>query len=303
MSLYLKYRPESLDQIVGNAKEVEILDKMLTNKKTCPHSFLLHGPTGCGKTTVARIIAKRLGAENITQLEVDSADFRGIDTVREIREASRHTPIVGDARVWIIDECHKMTEPAQNAILKQLEDSPKHTYFILCTTEKDKLLKTIQGRCQPFRFSQLEEIEMIGLLRRICRLENESVSRDVLEMIARDSLGHPRNAINVLEQVLKVDEEKRIEVAEQAAIEQGEIIELCRALIKRTGWKEYSLILNKIKKQEAEDIRHAVLGYCNSILLQKEDERVDLVLEQFIEPFYDSGFAGVMLACRIICKS
>ena len=132
MSLYLQYRPIELSQLKGNADIVATLEGMLDNRTSCPHAFLLHGPTGCGKTTIGRIIASSLGCKDSDFTEVDSADFRGIDTIREIRKSSQFMPTHGDVRVWLIDECHKMTNDAQNALLKILEDTPTHIYFVLC---------------------------------------------------------------------------------------------------------------------------------------------------------------------------
>ena len=108
MSLYLKYRPTELTQIKGNEDFILVLDNMLNDPQTCPHAFLLHGQTGCGKTTVGRIIAERLECSPEDLREVDSADFRGIDTIRDIRKNSQFKPMKGKVRVWLLDECHKL---------------------------------------------------------------------------------------------------------------------------------------------------------------------------------------------------
>ena len=176
MSLYLKYRPKDLSQIKGNKSLVDSLNNMLSNKETCPHTFLLHGPTGCGKTTIARIIANELGCHERDFIEINTADLRGIDTSREIINRSQFAPIQGSIMVWLIDECHKLTNDAQNALLKLLEDTPKHIYIILCTTDPQKLLSTIKGRCIQFQVSPLNDIEMFQLLRRIVRDEKEELN-------------------------------------------------------------------------------------------------------------------------------
>ena len=304
MSLYLKYRPDSLDKIRGNADIKASLAGMLSNLEECPHTFLMHGMTGCGKTTIARIIANELGCKGNDYREVDSADFRGIDNVREIRKLSGFKAIDSSCRVWVIDECHKLTNDAQNALLKLLEDTPKHVYIILCTTDPQKLLETIKGRCTQFQVKPLNEVEMYNLLRRIVKNEGETLEKEIYDIIARDSLGRPRNAIQILEQVLRVDPERRAEVAQQAAVEASQGIELCRALFKPNGsWKEIARILTGLKDQEAESVRRMVLGYCQAVLLKTDNYRAAVILEAFIEPFYDSGFPQLVYACYSVIKT
>jgi DNA polymerase III subunit gamma/tau len=296
-SLYLKYRPTSLGEIIGNEAVISAVANMLKDKKKCPHAFLLTGGTGCGKTTLGRIIAKELGVSDSDFREVDSADFRGIDTVREIRKNSQYKPLEGSCRVWLIDECHKMTGDAQSAFLKALEDTPPHVYFILCTTDPQKLLPTIRGRCTTFSMEPLSDRLMMGLLRQVTKAENENLSKQIYEQIIQDSQGHPRNALQVLDQVLRVPVEKRMETAQRTAEEQSQVIELCRALVKNESWSKIKVILNGLKGQDPESIRRMVLGYCQAILLKAENQRAGLIMEEFIEPFYNTGFPGLVFAC------
>jgi DNA polymerase III gamma/tau subunit len=304
MSLYLKYRPTTLTQIRGNSEVVASLEGMLADLTSCPHSFLLHGPTGCGKTTIARIIADRVGCQGSDYTEIDSADFRGIDTIRKVRNDSQYMAMQGAVRVWVVDECHKMTNDAQNALLKILEDTPAHIYFILCTTDPQKLIATIKGRCVQFQVLPISDEQMLALLRRIVHSEGEKVESEVLQQILSDSYGHPRNAIQILEQVLSVPPEQRLEIAKQSALVQSQSIELCRALIKRASWGAVAKILNGLKDQEPEDIRRAVLGYCQATLLKGgENDVAGLIMEEFMEPFYNSGFPNLVFACYSITKN
>jgi DNA polymerase-3 subunit gamma/tau len=303
MSLYLQYRPIELSQLKGNADIVATLEGMLDNRTSCPHAFLLHGPTGCGKTTIGRIIASSLGCKDSDFTEVDSADFRGIDTIREIRKSSQFMPTHGDVRVWLIDECHKMTNDAQNALLKILEDTPTHIYFVLCTTEPQKLLATIKSRCSQFGVKPLTDEEMFSLLRMVVREEGQSLSKDIYTQIVKDSQGHPRNALQILEQVLNAPEEQRLEMSKQTAFLQSQGIDLCRALIKKESWTKVRTILEGLKDQEAESIRRMVLGYCQAILLKKDEPLCGLIMEEFMNPFYDSGFPQLVYACYAIIKS
>ncbi len=299
MGFHLKYRPTTLDEVIGNVELLAVLSAML-EKEDKPHSILLHGPTGCGKTTIGRIIAKELGVSESDLKEVDSADFRGIDTVREIRKQSQYKPLEGDYRVWIIDECHKMTNDAQNALLKILEDTPKHVYFILCTTDPQKLIPTIKGRCSQFQVKLLNEREMFKLLRLVVKAEDDNLPKTVYEQIILDSFGHPRNALQILEQVLAVESNLRLVTAQKAAEEISQSIELCRALIGQASWKKVSAILNGLKGQDPEGIRRHVLGYAQSILLKESNDKAAQVIEEFYEPTYNIGFPGVVLACYSI---
>ncbi len=304
MSLYLKYRPQTLEEIVGNSEVSGALEGMLRDLRVCPHAFLLSGPTGCGKTTVGRIIATRLDCVGSDFREIDSADFRGIDTVREIRKQSQFKSLEGPCRVWLIDECHKMTNDAQNALLKILEDTPPHIYFILCTTDPHKLLKTIQGRCSQFAMKPLNERQMFKLLRSVVKAEEQDIPKIVYDQITQDSFGHPRNALQILDQVLRVDPEQRLEVAKRSAEEQSESIELCRALINGDGWKRVSGILNGLKDQDAESIRRHVMGYARSVLYKEGNDNAGSVLEEMLNPAIKyEGHPGLVYACYIVTKT
>jgi len=299
MSLFNKYRPQELKQVKGNEDVLVALDKMLSNVGTFPHAVLLTGPSGTGKTTVGRIIATRLGCVGSDYKEVDSGQFRGIDTIREIRSNAQYAAMEGAVRVWLIDECHKMTGDAMSALLKILEDAPAHVFFILCTTDPQKLLPTIKSRCSTFQMQPLQDDVMVSLLRRIAKKEGEQVEEEILQQIASDSLGQSRNAIQVLEQVLNTPPERRLEVAKRAAEQQSKGIELCNALINRKPWKMVAGILVSLKEQDndAESVRRMVLGYCQSCLLKgMTNHQIAHVMECFMDNTYDSGFPAITFA-------
>lgn len=300
MELYNKYRPKKLDEVVGNRIMLKALAGLLS--KTPPHAFLFEGPTGCGKTTLARIVAKELKAIDDDFVEIDSADFRGIDTIRNLKRQSAFSPMHGKVRVFLIDECHKLTVDAQNALLKLLENPPKHAFFILATTDSQKLLKTIKGRCSRFILSLLGDEEMHLLLKRVVKFESGKVVKEAYERIINDSFGHPRNALQILEQVLAVPAKEQLKVAKRSAAEESQSIELCRALIMATSWKKVSNLLKGLKQEDAEGVRRHVLGYAQSVLLNKDSPKAAIILEEFIEPFYNSGFPGLVLACYLVVK-
>jgi DNA polymerase III subunit gamma/tau len=303
MTLYQEHRPTVFNEVKGNEGILASLQKLLSNPSKCPHAFLLHGPTGCGKTTIARIIANTLGCSGQDLYEIDSGQFRGIDMIREIREISTYRPITSKSRVWILDEAQKLTGDAQSALLKILEDTPEYAYFIICTTEPNKLISPILGRCSQFQVAQLTEQQMVGLLKTIVKKEGDSLEQEVYLQITQDSLGHPRNAINILEQVLASPKESRLNIAKQTAAKQSQSIELCRALIKGAKWREVQGILQGLADQDPESIRRHILGYCQSVLLKGDDVRAGLIMEFMVEPFYASGFPGLVFACYTITKN
>lgn len=303
MTLYKKHRPQKFKEIVGNAGVVESLQKMVSDLETCPHSFLFHGPTGCGKTTLARIVGKELGIKGSDLRELDVADFRGIDVIREIRKQSAFKAIEGKNRMWILDESHKLTNDAQNALLKILEDTPDHVYFILCTTDPQKLIKTIRGRCSQFSVDLLTNKEMQKLLLRVCRAEKVKPQKKWIIQIIKEAKGHPRNALQILDQVIRVSEKNRLKIIKQIALEENQSIELCRALLKNDPWKKIRNILKGLKDQDPESIRRHVLGYAQSVVLNADNERAGLIMEEFLTPTYDAGFAQIVYASYVVSKN
>lgn len=304
MGLYQKHRPKTLDQVVGNKSLITTLKNTCKDTSKIPHAILLVGGTGCGKTTLARIIASMLDCGVNNLIEIDTAVFNGIETVRKINNDSQFTPLGGGSRVFIIDEVHRMTTDAQNAFLKILEDTPPHIYFILCTTNENSLIPTVRGRCSRYQVSLLSDNEMFVLIESVCKKEKQTLDKEITDQIVKSAQGHPRNALTILEQVLTTPEDKRLKVAERAQELEVEAIELCRALLARKNWSTISKILKGLKGQDdAESVRRMVLGYMSSVLLNKDDEQAGLVLECFEEPFYNGGFPLLVSACYKVVKS
>lgn len=302
MSLYLKYRPTNFKQVHGNEEIVEALAKMVATPAECPHSMLFHGPKGNGKTTLARLVAKELGIKGQDLREMDTADFRGIDSVREIRKQAKYKPLEGNRRMWILDEAHQLTKDAQNALLKILEDTPNHVYFALCTTDPQKLLPTVKDRCSKFEVRPLTNKEMTKLLVKICKAEKEPLQKKVVLQIVKDANGHPRAALQILDQAFRVDPDKRLKVAKQSVAQENESIELCRAMINREPWSKVRNILKGLKDEDPESVRRHVLGYTQSVVLNGDNEQAGAILEEFIHPFYESGMPGLVYACYAVCK-
>jgi len=303
MTLYQKYRPKTFEEVIGNEASIAALEKALT-KKNHSHVYLLSGPPGTGKTTIARIVANRLGATDMDLKEINSANARGIETAREIIQSIRYNP-QGKAIVFILDEFHKWTNDAQSALLKPLEDTPESVYFFLCTTDPGKLIKAVKSRCTEIKTVNLSIEKLVTLIKRINRLEELSISKNTIESIAEKAEGSPRNALVMLEQISNADSEEAIEkILDSKGNENDiEIIELARALLnEKNKWKDIAIILKKLKENgkldDVETIRYIILGYMNSVLLNgKLIPRAVGALEAFAEPTYNTGKAGITLAC------
>lgn len=303
MSLYNTYRPTSLSEIKGNETIKESLEGMMKKPEKINHSFLLTGQTGCGKTTIARVIGNLLEIDPVDFREIDSADFRGIDTIREIRKNAQFKPIKSKYRAFLLDECHQLSKDAQSALLKILEDTPKHVFFLLATTDPQKLLPTIKNRCNLMEVKPLSEKQTYRLIKSIVNKENDSLEKEIIEQIIESSQGLPRKALTILEQVLNVEPSKRLEAAKKLEESENEIIELARALMKENNWNRIKGILKGLKNQEPESIRRVVMGYASAILLNKDDTKAAIMLEEFIEPTYNSGFNQIVYACYNVIKS
>lgn len=304
MPLHLDHRPQTWDEIAGkdNLDNARRLSKLLASSpEEVPHSYLFCGPPGCGKTTLARITARELGCSDGDYIEMDSAQFRGIETVRSLRQHAQLAPSTGPCRVWLIDECHRLTTDAQEGLLKLLEDTPKHVFLLLATTEPEMLKETLRSRCHRFDVFRLNIYEMIKFLKKAIRREGQDVPKNVLSIIAKSAYGSPRKGLIGLEQVLSVPEEEYLKAAKSIGTEgiESEIRELCQGLIKGKGWKAISEVLSKLEnKEDAEKVRRAVLGYAHRVLVGGDSYEAYITLESFQRPTWDmGGWPAITFSC------
>ena len=226
LALYRKYRPSNLDDVVGQEEIKKILSTSIVNG-TITHAYLFSGPRGTGKTTMAKILANMVNCLNPVNgnpcnectncknlfnssdiIEIDAASNNGVDEIRDLREKANLVPSMCKYKVYIIDEVHMLTVQAFNALLKTLEEPPKHVIFILATTEYHKIPLTITSRCQKFQFNKIDDNLIVLRLRKIADLEKIEITDEALMEIAKISDGGMRDSINFLDQLrsFKCDE-------------------------------------------------------------------------------------------------
>jgi len=205
-ALYRKYRSKNLTEIVGQEHITKTLSNALKNNQIS-HAYLLTGPRGVGKTSVARILAHEVNnlaynddSSHLDIIEIDAASNRRIDEIRELRERVNVAPTSLKYKVYIIDEVHMLTKEAFNALLKTLEEPPAHVIFVLATTEANKVPDTISSRTQQFKFRSIPISQLVHQLKNIAQLEKIKISDQALKLIAEHGQGSFRDSISFLDQ-------------------------------------------------------------------------------------------------------
>ena len=206
--LYQAIRPSSFEEMIGNEAVVTALKKIIEcPAELRPHAFLFAGSSGCGKTTLARIVAKALGCSDMDLRELNAANTNGIQTVRDVVASASLAPMEGPCKVIIFDESHELTGKAQEALLKSIEDTYLHVHYIFCTTDPDQLIKTIQNRCTRFDVMALRYPQMAELIMTASEVADVPVSDNVLQKLIECAEGCPREAIVNLEKLRGLSEE------------------------------------------------------------------------------------------------
>jgi DNA polymerase III subunit gamma/tau len=213
-ALYRKYRSKSLSEVVGQSHVTDILARSL-EQGIIAHAYLLTGPRGTGKTSIARILAHEINklpydeeTPHLDIIEIDAASNNGVEDVRELREKVQIAPVSAAKKIYIIDEVHMLSKAAFNALLKTLEEPPEHAVFILATTDTDKLPATIISRTQRFNFRAMSINDGVKHLRYIADQEKIKITDDALELIATRGDGSFRDSVSLLDQLRSTADKK-----------------------------------------------------------------------------------------------
>lgn len=232
-SLAAKYRPKTLDDLVGQDSIVSILKSRIKTLKI-PNAFLLVGPTGCGKTTTARLIARYLNCDTLSACgkcpnciamdsgthrdykELNAADSRGIDDVRSLIQEARLMPSMGNLRIFVVDEAQQLTPQAAQAMLKQLEEPTDKTLWIICSMEPEKLLPALANRCQRLTIKTVDKDTMLSRLKLIVKKEKLKLPEDAYDIVVEYSMGQMRLALQNLDAVIQYLDSNPEDTAEAA---------------------------------------------------------------------------------------
>jgi DNA polymerase-3 subunit gamma/tau len=287
-ALYRKYRPQSFAEVRDQDHIVTVL-KGAIKKDSIPHALLFSGTRGTGKTTLARLFAGALETADHDLYEIDAASNRGIDDVRELKEAVHTLPYESKYKVYIIDEVHMLTKEAFNALLKTLEEPPAHVIFILATTEEEKLLDTILSRCQVFRFNSPSRAVLQQLAIDVSKQEGFAMSPEAADLVALAADGSFRDALGIIQKVILASGDAIGEADEVAAIIGAPKIQSLLNIIEALHNKDKETALTQIGNvaREAVDMKlfgRLLLEHVRAImLLRNVPSRADMILMPFGE--------------------
>lgn len=300
--LHTKYRPRTFDEVVGQDAVVRSLRRAVADGAS--RSFLLTGPAGCGKTTLARIAAAELGCAPEDIEEVDAATNTGVDDMRGVAAQLMYRPLGGGRRAIILDEAHRLSKNAWDSLLKIIEEPPDYAVWFLCTTEPTKVPKTIVTRCFPVELKPVRSADIEDLLTEVAGEEGLDLDEGVVRLCARSADGSPRQALVYLAACADVATVAEARELLRRAEDVPEAVELARLLVKRAPWDAVQDLLGALAAAgtSPESVRQVVRAYAAKVVLgaKSRDQAADGVelLDAFSEPCgSDTSLAPIIVAC------
>ena len=300
---HLKYRPCNWDEVLGHEAVVNSIRAALAKKSA--RTFLLTGGSGVGKTTIARLIAKEVGCSPSDIIEIDGATNTGIDDMRAVIERLQYKSLTGNARAVILDESHAVSKQSFQSMLKSLEEPPTDVYWVLCTTEPERIPKNIRTRCLQYDLRPVSTDEILVLLETVVKREKLVVKDKTLELIIEAAEGSPRQALVFLAECAELKDSASVKSLLKTVGESKEAIDLCRILLsvasgKGVPWSGVAKLIRAVESPP-ETTRIIVLRYMATVVLSgspdKSGPAAD-VLDAFATPFLDrEGNAPLARAC------
>jgi len=285
-----KYRPQIFSEVVGQQAITNTLENAIKNNHLA-QALLFTGPRGVGKTTCARILAKKINEASVENpedhdfafniFELDAASNNSVDDIRNLTEQVRIPPQVGKYKVYIIDEVHMLSQAAFNAFLKTLEEPPAHAFFILATTEKHKIIPTILSRCQIFDFKRIQVIDAKNYLKKIAEEEGIDADDDALHVIAQKADGAMRDALSIFDRVVSFSgkELTRQAVTENLNVLDYDVYFKSTDLLLKNDIPNILLLFNSIlsKGFEGHHYINGLASHFRDLLVAKDQITIDLL--------------------------
>lgn len=289
MNITERYRPKALTEVLGQGHITKSLSKVIEERR---HStFLLEGPSGTGKTTVARICASLVGCTGFDLHELDAASNSGVDDMRALADRQNSFPMNGGSRVFIVDECQRLSKNAWDALLKGIESPPPNNYWFFCTTEVSKVPRTVRTRSTEYKFKPVPAPIIRELLEQVRDEECFAVGDEHLDRIAGSVSGSPREALLKLQQADGLDEDElEAMLSVDSGIPGG--YDLAKMLAD-TGFdlKKVMTLLTTMKDESPEGIRQVVRAYFTTFVLRAPTNRwALLVLSAFETPSTEQNY-------------
>lgn len=298
--LHVKYRPAELEDVVGQSHCIPALKGLADGSS---HAFIFTGASGVGKTTLARIMARKLGADGIDSIvEIDAATHGGVDAMRDIVDMANHPPMMGGARAFIVDEAHALSKAAWQSLLKAVEEPQETTYWFFATTETGKIPRTIVTRCASFELRHIRTDDIFDKLVEVDKAEGLNVPDAILDVVAQSAMGSMRAALVGLAAVKGITDPKAASEALRFAVASDDAIEFVRYLLSgNLQWRATMDRLERLGDFQPDSLRTTISNYLAAVVSKTKDPQHAVSMLNVIEAFatpYDpaTARAGFMLS-------